>query len=157
MAAPLLEVKGLSHRFDDGSWGIRDISFRVEAEDFLIIAGKNGSGKTVLMKHLNGLLRPSSGTVTYRGRPIFDNLKEVRRSVGMVFQNPDTQIVSHTVREEIAFGLENLKLPADEIGSIVESTARALQMDHLLDRRTFTLSGGEKRKLTIAGDRKSVV
>ncbi len=148
---PLLEVTGLSHRFDDGSWGIRDISFSLDKDDFLIIAGKNGSGKTILMKHLNGLLKPAEGRVAFRGRPIFEDLKKTRRAVGLVFQNPDTQIVSHTVREEIAFGLENQKLPAEEIGSIVESTARALEMEHLLDRRTFTLSGGEKRKLTIAG------
>lgn len=151
MEESLLEVTGLSHRFDDGSWGIRNISFSLEREDFLIIAGKNGSGKTILMKHLNGLLEPAEGSVAYRGKPILDDLKNARRAVGLVFQNPDTQIVSHTVREEIAFGLENLKLPAEEIEKIVKSTARALEMDHLLDRRTFTLSGGEKRKLTIAG------
>jgi biotin transport system ATP-binding protein len=151
MGEPLLEIKGLSHRFDDGSWGIRDISFSVEKEDFLIIAGKNGSGKTILMKHLNGLLRPTTGSVDHRGKPVLENLNETRRAVGLVFQNPDTQIVSHTVREEIAFGLENQKLPAEKIAVTVESVARALEMDHLLDRRTFTLSGGEKRKLTIAG------
>ena len=151
MGEPLLDISGVSHRFDDGSWGLQEISFSLEREDFLIIAGKNGSGKTILMKHLNGLLEPTSGTIAYRGRTIFDDLKKTRRAVGMVFQNPDTQIVSHTVREEIAFGLENLKLPADEIPGKVESAARALEMDHLLDRRTYTLSGGEKRKLTIAG------
>lgn len=151
MDETLLKITGLSHRFDDGSWGLRNISFTVDRKDFMIIAGENGSGKTILMKHFNGLLEPTEGSVLYRGAPLKSDLNRARRAVGMVFQNPDAQIVSHTVREEIAFGLENLKTPPDETAGIVESTAEALDMTHLLDRRTYTLSGGEKRKLTIAG------
>lgn len=147
----LVRLESVTHRFPDGTAGIEEISLVIRRGDFLILTGKNGSGKTVLMKHLNGLLEPSEGRVLFGSSPVHSDLAGVRRKVGLVFQNPDTQIICHTVREEVAFGPENLLLSRKEIG---ERTARVLaemEMEHLAERNTATLSGGEKRKLTIAG------
>ena len=147
----LIRLESVTHRFRDGAIGIEHVNLTVRRGEFLIIAGRNGSGKTVLMKHLNGLLEPTEGTVLYKGIPIKTNLSEVRQKVGLVFQNPDTQIISHTVREEVAFGPENLLLPREEIDKRTARVLAEMEMTDLAERNTATLSGGEKRKLTIAG------
>jgi biotin transport system ATP-binding protein len=147
----LVRLESVTHRFPDGTAGIEEINLVIRRGDFLILAGRNGSGKTVLMKHLNGLLEPSEGRVLFGGSPVQSGLAEVRRKVGLVFQNPDTQIICHTVREEIAFGPENLLLSRKEIDERTARVLREMEMEHLAERNTATLSGGEKRKLTIAG------
>ncbi len=147
----VLETRSLSHRFSDGTWGLKDISLSIEHREFLLIAGKNGSGKTVLMKHLNGLLKPSSGCVLLKGNDIFDDLAGTRRNVGLVFQNPDTQIVGQTVEEDVAFGPENLGLSARDIDERVAKALRFVGMEEFGSHRTHILSGGEKKRLTIAG------
>ena len=147
----VLETRNLSHRFLDGTWGLQDVSLSIEQHEFLLIAGKNGSGKTVLMKHLNGLLKPSSGRVLLKGNDIFDDLAGTRRNVGLVFQNPDTQIVGQTVEEDVAFGPENLGLPAVKIDEHVDRALCLVGLEELRHHRTHTLSGGEKKRLTIAG------
>jgi biotin transport system ATP-binding protein len=147
----LLRFDGVSHRFVTGDYGIRDVDFILYKGDFAVVAGPNGAGKTVLMKHANGLLRPTGGTVFFQGRPLRKDDADVKKHVGLIFQNPDTQIVCPTVREELAFGPENLGLPRKVIEKRISETSKILELEDLLPKRTSALSGGEKRKITIAG------
>jgi len=148
---PILETKNLEHRFPDGTLALKGISLALEEGDFLIITGKNGSGKSVLVRHFNGLLSPTGGEVFYRDKPVGKNLLMVRQRVGMVFQDPDSQIVGQTVWQDTAFGPENLRLPEGEIHKRVENSLRSMGLEHLKDHRPATLSGGEKKKLALAG------
>ena len=150
MPDPILEIDHLSHEFAGGS-GIHDINFQVCAGEFILLAGPNGSGKTTLIRHLNALERPSSGGIRLYGRPVTANLMLTRKTIGMVFQDADTQIVGDTVAEEVAFGLENLNTPRDQIREKVDQTLARINLSHLKDRNPATLSGGEKRRLAIAG------
>ncbi len=146
-----MEVQGLSHRFADGTLALRGVNLAIEEGDLLLLAGRNGSGKTVLMKHLNGLLKPTEGRILLEGRPIEEDLPAVRRKVGLVFQDPDAQLVGQTVREEVAFGPENLRMSADEIERRVEEALRAVGLRELAGQAPRRLSGGEKRRLAVAG------
>lgn len=151
MTDPLINIKNLTHIFDNGKCGIENISLSIYNGEFIILAGKNGSGKTTLIRHLNGLLQPTSGQIRVNGNKVADHLLTVRKTIGMVFQDPDTQIVADTVFDETAFGLENLKKNADTIEEKVTNVLTRLNLFHLKDRNPATLSGGEKRKLAIAG------
>ena len=151
MTPPLLEIRHLTHSYPDGDSGIFDISFSISKQDFIILAGRNGSGKTTLIRHLNGLLRPSKGEIFLHGKNILKNLTLTRKSIGMVFQDADTQIVGDTVFDEVAFGPENLKFERSLINKKVTQILNQLDLTRLKDRNPATLSGGEKRKLTIAG------
>ncbi len=148
---PLLEMKGVTHSYKAGSGGIFDISFAIAKGEFIILAGKNGSGKTTLIRHLNGLLTPGSGQVNLNGTSIFKDLVNTRKTVGMVFQDADTQIVGETVFDEVAFGPENLNLDREHINKTVTQTLTDLNLIQFKDRNPASLSGGEKRRLTIAG------
>lgn len=147
----LLEARGLSHRFPDRNWGLREVDFKILDDEFLVVAGINGSGKTLLMHHLLGLVSPTSGTISYRGRPINRVLDELRQRVGLVFQNPETQFLGSSVTEDVAFGLEYSGRSAHEIEQRVSRALRRMSISHLADRRPFFLSGGEQRKVAIAG------
>jgi biotin transport system ATP-binding protein len=151
MAIPLLEIKHLTHSYPDGNSGIFDICFSVSKQDFIILAGQNGSGKTTLIRHLNGLLRPSKGEIRLHGKNILKDLTLTRKTIGMVFQDADTQIVGDTVFDEVAFGPENLNLERSLINRKVTQILEQLGLIGLKDRNPATLSGGEKRKLAIAG------
>ena len=147
----LLRVNNLRHTFAGGTTAIDDLSLSIEEGEFIVLAGKNGSGKTVLMLHLNGILKPTGGEVFYREGPISDRIRVVRQRVGLVFQEPDNQLVGQTVAEDIALGPENLRLPYDEVKKRVEEALLTLGINDLRSRRPFTLSGGEKRKAALAG------
>lgn len=147
----LIQIINLSHIFPDGSFGVKDINLSIKAGEFLAIAGANGSGKTTLCRHLNGLLRPTSGSVLLDGLSVSKDLLRARQKVGMVFQNADTQIVGETVYSDIAFGPENLGLHRDEIEVRVERVMRTVGLQGLRDQKPHLLSGGEKRRLAIAG------
>jgi biotin transport system ATP-binding protein len=147
----ILEVEGLSHRFPDGTVGIEDIDLAVDEGIFTVIAGPNGSGKTTLFRHLNGLLMPTAGDVRVRGMSVKANPRRARQLVGMVFQDADSQIVGETVYDDAAFGPENLKLARPEIDRRVRGALAAVGLSHLADQRPHLLSGGEKRRLAIAG------
>ena len=155
----IIHIKNLTHAYSDNGtgnssgkkYGIQNISLSVQSGEFIILAGKNGSGKTTLLRHLNGLLSATSGEILIFNNPIQKNLVEIRKKIGMVFQDADTQIVGETVFDEVAFGPENLKWKKEDIKKKVESTLKLLNLAELSDRNPATLSGGEKRKLAIAG------
>ena len=151
MPKTLIDIKDLSFVFDDGHIGLNRISLSIQPGEFILLAGKNGSGKTTFLRHLNGLLMPTSGRVRVNGKEVSQHLTETRKTVGMVFQDPDTQMVGDTVFDEVAFGPENLKQPRARITEKVTRILEALNLYHLKDRHPSTLSGGEKRKTAIAG------
>ena len=147
----IIDINNISHTFDDGYMGIKNISLSIFKGEFIILAGKNGSGKTTFLRHLNGLLLPDSGHLIVNGQDVKKHLVQIRRTIGMVFQDADTQIVGDTVFDEVAFGLENLKIKRTQINEKVTQVLEDLSLLHLKDRNPHSLSGGEKRKLTIAG------
>ncbi len=147
----LLEARGIGFRFPDGTWAIRDIDLEVRDGEFLVVAGPNGSGKSVLMRHLNGLLRPTEGEVRYRGEPVGKDPLLVRSRVGLVFQDADSQFIGQTVEEDVAFGPENLNLPREEVTRRVHRSLSATGLSALASRPPYALSGGEKRRLAVAG------
>jgi len=140
----------LSRSYGSGSKVLDDVSITFERGSFTIIAGPNGSGKTQLMRHLNGLLKPQSGQILLEGRDIQKDLVNARKRIGLVFQNADSQIVGQTVASDIAFGAENLKLPREEINRRVQAVMEELSILNFRDRRPHTLSGGEKRRCVLA-------
>ncbi|MBT3176065.1 MAG: ABC transporter ATP-binding protein [Desulfobacula sp.] len=151
MTKKIIDISSISHTFTDGYMGINNISLSIFKGEFIILAGKNGSGKTTFLKHLNGLVMPDSGVITVNGQEVKKNLIQTRKTIGMVFQDADTQIVGDTVFDEAGFGLENLKFNRTEINSKVTKVLKDLSLFHLKERAPFTLSGGEKKKLAIAG------
>ncbi len=151
MPNEIIKLTDVTHSYADGNIGIKEINLSINGGEFIILAGKNGSGKTTLLRHLNGLILPTSGKIHVNGLEVSDHLVQTRRSIGMVFQDADTQIVSDTVFDEVAFGLENLKESRSQINNKVTQVLKGLDLYHLKDRSPSTLSGGEKRKLAIAG------
>lgn len=147
----LIEIKDLCHRFPDGTQGLDHINLTVQEGEFVVIAGRNGSGKTTLLRHLNGLLLPDSGYVKVAGVSVSDDPIRARQMVGMVFQDADSQIIGETVYDDVAFGPENLCLKRSEINERVAMALKAGNLTDLADRRPHLLSGGEKRRLSIAG------
>ena len=148
---PFIEIEHLSHRFANGRLGIREINLTIPEGTFTVISGPNGSGKTTLLRHLNGLLRPRTGAVRVDGVSVAKDPKRARRLVGMVFQDADSGIVGETVRDDVAFGPENLRLSREEIARRVDAALSATGLLPLADQRPHLLSGGEKRRLAIAG------
>ena len=148
---PKIEIRDLEHRFPDGTLALAGVNLTIEEGEFLVISGPSGSGKTTLARHLNGLLKPSSGSVLMDGTDIQQTIGKVRQLVGMVFQDADSQIVAETVAEDVAFGPENLGLSRLEVAARVASTLQTLGLQHLADKPCYQLSGGEKRRLAVAG------
>ncbi|WP_373501421.1 energy-coupling factor ABC transporter ATP-binding protein [Desulfococcus sp.] len=147
----ILEVSGLTHRFADGTTALSGIDLSVRPGEFVVVAGANGSGKTTFLRHLNALLLPHAGRVVVDGVSTIDNAIHARRAVGMVFQDADSQIVGETVYDDVAFGPENLGLARGEIHRRVTAAISAVGLDGFADQRPHFLSGGEKRRVAIAG------
>ncbi len=151
MSGPAAEVHNVSFAYPDGTKALRGISCRMEAGEAVGLVGGNGAGKSTLLQHLNGGLMPSSGAVRIGGKPVTrDTLAEIRREVGMVFQDPDDQLFMPTVFDDVAFGPLNLELPADEVKTRVHAALERVGMPHLSGRPPHKLSGGEKRAVSIA-------
>lgn len=148
---PIIEAKNLSHRFPSGKWGLKGVNLQVLPGSFMVITGKNGSGKSLLTRHFNGLMTPSSGEVLFRGKPVKKNLLDVRQKVGMVFQSPDSQFLGQTVEDDTAFGPRNLGLSAEEVEARTLAALDTVGLGDFRKERPYFLSGGEKRKLAIAG------
>ena len=147
----MIELKNLDHHYPDGTHALKGITLTIQKGEFLLVCGPNGSGKTTLIRLISGLLKPTMGSVYVNGLDPIHDSREVRRLVGMVFQDPDSQIVGETVREDIAFGPENLGLPVEEIRERVDWALRVMGLKDLSEKPCYLLSGGEKRRLSIAG------
>ncbi len=148
---PLIEIRDLTHRFPDGTPGLSHVNLTFHEGSFVVIAGANGSGKTTLLKHLNALLLPTHGTVRVDGEDTRKNPLFIRQKVGLVFQNPDQQIVGETVYDDTAFGPENLMLDRRRVRERVRTALRAVSLSEKAEQPPHLLSGGEKRRLAIAG------
>lgn len=161
---PFIKVENLVHKFFernnegeiiDEKNALDGVDFQIEAGQFIAILGRNGSGKSTLARHLNCLLFPHEGSIWIDGNEVKEeddiNIWNNRKNIGMVFQNPDNQIIGTVVEEEVGFGPENLGVPTDEIWKRVENSLRAVGM---LERRKDSpnkLSGGQKQRVAIAG------
>ena len=132
---------------------LEDVSLSIEKGSFVVVLGHNGSGKSTLAKHMNAVLLPSGGAVYVEGMDTKDEtlLLEIRRRVGMVFQNPDNQIVANVVEEDVAFAPENLGVPSDEIRRRVDDALAAVGMSEFTRHAPHLLSGGQKQRVAIAG------
>ncbi|MFH1943365.1 MAG: ATP-binding cassette domain-containing protein [bacterium] len=144
----------MCYKYPEGesSFALRGVSFTLEAGERVALMGANGSGKTTFVRCLNGLLKPISGDVCVDGMTTHDEKRmyDIRRSVGMVFQNPDNQIVATTVVREIAFGLENLGIPVDVMHERVEEALGRFHLEDYRDSPPHFLSGGERQRLAFA-------
>lgn len=154
---PLIRITRLSYAYHPGGEtevvALDGIDLDIRRGEFVAIVGPNGSGKSTLAKHLNALLLPTSGQVEVAGLLTSspENLWEIRRRVGMVFQNPDNQLVATSVEEDVAFGPENLGVPRDEIGRRIDVALGAVEMLAFRDHAPHLLSGGQKQRVAIAG------
>ncbi|MCK9548987.1 MAG: ABC transporter ATP-binding protein [Sphaerochaeta sp.] len=149
--APLLEVKDLSFWFEKEHTILHDISLSVPKGSLTLLSGPNGSGKSLLMRIIKGLSQCKTGTLLLDGIDVTKEQKKRMRSIGLVFQDAETQVVGQTVEKDIRFGMENLGLDAAEQQKRLDEVAALLDLSRYLDRRPKTLSGGEKRRLAIAG------
>lgn len=153
----IIKVENVSYdyrRFEDEKLpAVRGVSFEIEEGEFVVIGGANGSGKSTLAKMLNGLLKPTDGKIEVLGMDVSDEEKvfEIRRNVGIVFQNPDNQTVASIVEDDVAFGPENLGVPREEIVSRVQWALKAVGMEEYAKSTPFKMSGGQKQRIAIAG------
>lgn len=147
-----IEIKNLIVDYN-GKNAIDDISLSIEEGEFVCILGRNGSGKSTLVKTINGLIQSTSGDVIVYGMNTKDNNKllDIRKNVGISFQNPDNQIVSSIVEEDVAFGLENIGVETSSIRERIDEAMKNIGIYDLKDSLTSTLSGGQKQKVSIAG------
>lgn len=151
MSHHIVEVRGLQYVYPDGAAALNGVDFRITHGESVAIVGANGSGKSTLLLHLNGCLMPSAGKVRIGDFPLTgQTLEEVRRTVGMVFQDPDDQLFMPTVYEDVAFGPLNLGCPQEELDGRVTGALDKVGAQGLKDRPPHKLSGGEKRAVAIA-------
>ena len=156
---PIIRVENLTHTYSAGTpferSAVKGLTMDVMPGEFLGIIGHTGSGKSTLIQHLNGLLKPTSGRVLLDGQDIWENPREIRKvrfQVGLVFQYPEYQLFEETVYKDIAFGPGNMGLSREEIDSRVRRAAAFVGLsEELLDKSPFELSGGQKRRVAIAG------
>lgn len=151
MSHHIVEVQDLQYTYPDGTKALQGISFRITHGEAVGIIGANGAGKSTLLLHLNGYLIPAAGRVRIGDLPLTSKtLQHIRRTVGMVFQNPDDQLFMPVVYDDVAFGPLNLGLPPEEIEQKVMEALSTVGASHLKDRPPYRLSGGEKRSVAIA-------
>ena len=156
---PIIETKQLTHIYSQGTpfehTALQGVDLTVAPGEYLAIIGRTGSGKSTLIQHLNGLLRPTGGQVLFDGEDIWsskERTRQVRFQVGLVFQYPEYQLFEETVYRDIAFGPNNMGLGQEEVDRRVRQAARFVGLDdHTLEKSPFDLSGGQKRRVAIAG------
>lgn len=147
-----LEVKGVSFSYDRETDAVKDVSFRVRKGEYVCLIGHNGSGKSTLAHLIVGLIEPSKGEIEVFSNKIDDSSAlEVRKGIGIIFQNPDNQFIGSTVREDIAFGLENDCIDPLQMETLVSDYAALVGMSDYLDKEPTNLSGGQKQRVAIAG------
>ncbi len=154
---PIIDIQEISYKYtnyeEEKIKALDDVSFEIEKGEFLVVIGHNGSGKSTLAKHLNALIKPDKGVIWVKGMDTQDDemIWEIRRSAGMVFQNPDNQLVATIVEEDVAFGPENLGIPPKEIRRRVDESLEKVDMKDFAESAPHFLSGGQKQRVAIAG------
>jgi cobalt/nickel transport system ATP-binding protein len=152
MSEAIVQVRGLSHVYPDRTEvSLRGVELEVRPGEITALLAANGAGKTTLLQHIAGLLQPTQGSIRVFGRDPFRDFEEVRTRLGVVFQNPAEQIIGPTVREDVALGLGHLKLSRRELEAKVMAVLESLEIAHLAQRIPHYLSGGEIRKVALAG------
>ncbi|MGX7031156.1 energy-coupling factor ABC transporter ATP-binding protein [Vagococcus zengguangii] len=151
---PIIELSKVNFKYqeDDERQALTDVTLNVYQGEWLAVIGHNGSGKSTLAKTINGLIVPSSGEVVVDGLPMNEeNVWEIRKKIGMVFQNPDNQFVGSTVEDDVAFGLENHGVARDDMLRIVKESLEKVRMSDFASKEPVRLSGGQKQRVAIAG------
>ena len=150
----IMEAKNLSFQYPDGSTALSNLSLHLEKGKTTCLLGGNGAGKSTLFLHLNGILKPSAGQIFYKGKPISysaKGLSQLRQRVGIVFQDPDTQLFSSSVYEDISFGLVNLGIPENLARERIEKALHQTGIYELRHKPTHSLSYGQKKRVALAG------
>jgi len=148
----IIETQNLTHVYRGKITALDSINFKAKPGERIAIIGANGAGKSTLFKHFNGILKPSSGDILIKGKPIRnENIIEIRKTVGLVFQDPDDQIFAPTVKQDVAFGPMNLGLGMEEIEKRVSESLETVGLTGFEERAPHHLSMGEKKKVAIAG------
>lgn len=152
MSVPTIAVTDLSYSYPDGTPALRAVDLHIHPGETVALLGPNGAGKTTLILHMNGILMPQHGTVSVSGLTLDrDNVMEIRRRVGVVFQDPDDQLFMPSVREDVEFGPRNLGLDGTALSGRVDAALAAMDVADLADRPPNHLSFGQKRRVAIAG------
>ena len=147
-----LKVKNLCFNYDENKETLVNLSFEVKKGDYVALIGHNGSGKSTLAKLLTYLITPSSGEIYVNGLLLNEeNIGKIRRTLGIVFQNPDNQFIGSTVEDDIAFGLENRNIPLNDMQKLVKEYSKKVNMENYLKKEPSELSGGQKQRVAIAG------
>ena len=148
----IIEVKDINFSYNEEEKVIDNLSFSIKKGSYTTILGHNGSGKSTIAKLLIGLIEKDNGSIIIDGLDMnIDNVYKIRKKIGIVFQNPDNQFIGATVRDDIAFGLENYRVLSDDMPIIIEDFAKKVKIDKYLDYEPTKLSGGQKQRVAIAG------
>ncbi len=148
---PDIDVRSLSFQYPDGQPALRNISFSIAPHEKVALVGANGSGKSTLLLHLNGILRSRTGMVSIHGMPLSDQtIPQIRAAIGLVFQNPDDQLFSPRVYEDVAFAARYQGLSEEEVGQRVSAALHAVRMEGYAQRLSHHLSIGEKKRIALA-------
>lgn len=150
----LFRIENLSHQYSDGTLALNGVSLSFDKGERIAILGTNGSGKTTLLHHLNGILKPTSGSIYYEDKPLqYDgkSLLELRRRVGFIFQDPNDQLFAPTVKQDVAFGPLNLGQPAEQVKKIADEALQIVGMAEFAEKPPHFLSLGQKKRVALAG------
>ncbi len=149
----IIEVKNITFSYESNkNKAVDNLNLTITDSSYTCIVGHNGSGKSTLAKIIMGLLKPNSGTITVKGMVMSsDTIKDIRYNLGVVFQNPDNQFIGASVRDDIAFGLENREVDPEMMDGIINRVTKIVDMNHLLDKEPQNLSGGQKQRVAVAG------
>ena len=152
MRKKIVEFRNVSFRYgEEQPWVLKNCSFEIYGNEAIAIIGHNGSGKSTIAKLMNGLLFPQEGEIVINGRPVTqDSIWDIRKDIGMVFQNPDNQFVGTTVQDDVAFGMENRGIVRDEMVRRIQDTLSAVGMQEYRLTEPHKLSGGQKQRVAIA-------
>lgn len=150
----LFKIENLTHEYSDGTLALDDINLSFDRAERIALLGTNGSGKTTLLNHLNGILKPTSGTILFDGNPLkYDNksLLSLRKRVGYVFQDPNDQLFAPTVKQDVAFGPLNLGYSTEKVKTIVDEALETVKISDLAEKPPHFLSLGQKKRVALAG------